>query len=174
MKPCWYVDAFGNKCKNRSGNVEEISKLVWEEINKEYERLINEISDGTNNDNSKIELLIKKKNAQLNKFKSALEKIDDEYELGNYTREKWLERTSKWNSEIDKVTIEINELESKKLNNNEIRIKEDKIKALKYIIDNLPKETDSTERNKLYKMVIEKINWTRIGDKNAILSIDFY
>jgi len=174
MKPCWYVNAFGNKCKNRSGNVEEITKLVWEEINKEYERLINEISDGTNIDNSKIELSIKKKNAQLNKFKSALEKIDDEYELGNYTREKWLERTSKWNSEIDKVNIEINELENKKLNNNEIRIKEDKIKALKYIIDNLPKETDSTERNKLYKMVIEKINWTRIGDKNAILSIDFY
>jgi len=171
MKPCWYIDSFGNKCLNRSGNINEISEIVWEEIVKEHDRLINEITDGSSKDNTKIELMIKQKNQQLNKFKSALNKVDDEYELGNYTRDKWLERKSKWESEIEKVNIEINELENE-LNIDEVKTKEEKIFVYSKVLNNLNRENiTSEEKNKLYKLIIEKITWLRIGDNEGILDI---
>jgi len=173
MKPCWYIDAFGNKCKNRSGNVDEISKYVLKAIINKRDRLIKEIKDGSSKDNTKTELMIKQKLKQIDKFKSALSKIDDAYDLGDYTREQWLERKSKWDNEINKVNTEIIELENSKLKNNEIKFKEDKIKVLDYMINNLQIKTKPEERNKLYKMGIEKIIWTRIGDNEETIKISW-
>ncbi len=170
MKPCWYINAFGNKCPNRSGFVSEISKKVFEAINNKYEILINEVSDESNNDNTKVELMLKQKNKQLNKFKLALEKVNEAYELGDYIREQWLERKIKWEKEIDNINIEIEEI-GKKLNNDEVITKKIRIEALKYIIDNLQIETEPEERNKLYKLGIEKISWLRIGDEEEIMEI---
>jgi len=174
MKPCWYIDPFGKKCGNRSGNVEEISKIVWEEIVKEHDRLINEITDSSSKDNTKIELMIKQKSKQLNKFKLASGKVNEAYELGDYTREQWLERKFKWESEIEKVNIEINELENE-LNNDEVKTKEEKIFVYSKVLNNLNREDiTSEEKNQLYKLIIEKITWLRIGDENVKMSIDFY
>jgi DNA invertase Pin-like site-specific DNA recombinase len=170
MKPCWYIDAFGNKCSNRSGYVDEISKELFVAITNKYERLISEVSDESNKDNTKVELMLKQKNKQLNKFKLALEKVNEAYELGDYIREQWLERKFKWEKEIDKINIEIEEL-GKELNNDEVRTREVRIKVLKYIIDNLQTETEPEERNKLYKLGIEKISWLRIGENEEEMEI---
>ena len=173
MKPCWYVDAFGNKCKNRSGNVDEITEKVKIAIINKRDRLIEEIKDDSSKDNTKTELMIKQKLKQIDKFKSALSKIDDTYDLGDYTREQWLERKSKWENEINKVNIEIIELERNKLKNNEIKFKEDMIKILDYMINNLQIKINPEERNNLYKMGIEKIIWNRIGDNEGIIKISW-
>jgi DNA invertase Pin-like site-specific DNA recombinase len=173
MKPCWYVDAYGNKCPNRSGDVEKISKKVLEEINKERDRLVAAIPNESIQDNSKLELLIKQKNKQANKFKVALEKVNDSYELGDYTREQWLERKSKWENEIGKTNKEIKELENE-LVNNDIKNLEEKIFTYNQVLDNLNKEDITPEeKNKLYKSIIEKISWTRLDNKKVKMPIDF-
>ena len=174
MKPCWYNDAFGNKCPNRAGNVDEISKEVLIAIINYRDGLINSIPIEANKDDQKIELLIKQKNKQLNKFKTALEKVNEAYELGDYTREKWLERKSKWEKEIEKVNIDIKELQND-LNINEIKSIDDKIFTINKVLDNLNREyITSEEKNIFYKSIIEKIIWTRIGDNESELDIQFY
>lgn len=172
MKPCWYVDPFGNKCPNRSGYVNEIADRVLEEIVKERDRLINEITDNSSKDSEKIDLIIKQKKKQLNKFNIALEKVNTSYELGDYTREQWLERKLKWDKEIEKINIEIEELNNE-LSNKEVKTKEEKIKTFDYMINHLQIETNSEERNKLYKLGVEKITWLRIGDTEEELDIQF-
>jgi len=172
MKPCWYIDAFGNKCKNRSGNVDEISKYVLEAIINKRDILINEVTDGSNKDNTKIELIIKQKNKQLNKFKSALGKVNEAYELGDYTREQWLERKSKWDNDIEKINIEINELENELLKNDEIITRDEYIYIIDKVLENLNRENITSEqKNQYYKSIIEKITWLRIGNDEGELDI---
>ena len=172
MKPCWYVDAFGNKCKNRSGNVEEIAEKVKIAIIENRDRLIEEIKDGLCQDNSKIELIIKQKSKQLNKFKSALSKAKSMYELDKYTEEEWNESKSMWNKEIDKTNKEIIELENSKLQNETIKSKEDKIFVYNMVLENLDRENITPEeKNQLYKLIIEKIEWTRIGNNEENFNI---
>jgi len=174
MKPCWYIDAFGNKCPNRSGNIEEISKEVLLAIINYRDNLINNMPTEINKDNKKIELIIKQKSKQLNKFKTALEKVNEAYELGDYTREQWLDRKSKWENEIEKVDVEIDELENS-LNVDQIKSIDDKIFTINKVLDNLNKEDiTAEEKNKFYKSIIEKIVWTRIDDNEAELDIQFY
>ena len=174
MKPCWYVDMFGNKCKNRSGNVEEIAKGVKEEIINRKERLVKKLKNGTiQNNSNEIELMIKQKGKQLVKFNKALNNAKDAYDLGDYTREEWLERKSKWENEIEKVNIEINNLKEQMIKNNEVKNIEEEIEILNYILKNLDIVTDAKERNDLYKLCIEKINWTRVGNDESSIRISW-
>ena len=174
MKPCWYVDMFGNKCKNRSGNVEEIAKGVKEEIINRKERLVKKLKNGTiQNNSNEIELMIKQKGKQLVKFNKALNNAKDAYDLGDYTREEWLERKSKWENEIEKVNIEINNLKEQMIKNNEVKNIEEEIEILNYILKTLDIVTDAKERNDLYKLCIEKINWTRVGNDESSIRISW-
>lgn len=47
--------------------------------------------------------------ALLSKQKKALELINDAYEMGDYSREEWLERKRKRELEINKITDDIYE-----------------------------------------------------------------
>lgn len=173
MKPCWYIDPYGNKCPNRSGYVDEISEEVLKALINYRDNLVNNIPDESNKDNKKIETMIKQKNRQLKKFKTALEKVNDAYELGDYTRDQWLERKRKWEKEIEKVNTEINELELE-LNNDEVKNIEDKIFTINKVLENLNKENITSEqKNKFYKSIINKITWLRIGDNEEELDIQF-
>ena len=172
MKPCWYIDAFGNKCINRAGSIDEISKKVKEAIINKRDKLINEITDDSNKDNTKIELMIKQKDKQLNKFKSALNKVNEAYELGDYTREQWLERKSKWESDIEKVNIEIDELQNELLNNDEFITREEYIYIIDKVLENLDKDDITPEqKNQYYKSIIEKITWLKIDNNEGKLDI---
>ena len=174
MKPCWYVDNFGNKCPNRAGSVEEVSKFVKLKIIERKERLFKELKNGTNHDSSKIELIIKQKNKQLAKFNKALNNAKDAYDLGDYTRDEWIERKSKWENEIEKVNSDINELNEQMLKNSVIKNKEEDIYIITKVLENLDKkDISSKEKNRYYKSIIKEILWTRIGNNEEIIDIEW-
>lgn len=97
------------------------------------------------------------------KYKKALDTVNDAYELGDYTREEWLIRKSKWQKLITQTEDEI--YEAKKIYNSTQQVTdEQRLEYLLDFFDNIKKMTDNKQRNDLYKTIIDSIVYSRDGD----------
>ncbi|WP_313558997.1 recombinase family protein [Ruminiclostridium cellobioparum] len=162
MKPCWYINPLGEKCRNEGILVSVIEDMILTEIAKYKDGFL---MDTEQEDNSfgMLQILIEEKEKLLSKQKKALSLINDAYEMGDYSREEWLERKKKREFEINDTANEIYELH-KSTNSNQQLSKAEKMKALSNFFDHITATTDNASRNELYRTILESIIWYKNGD----------
>lgn len=172
LKPCWYTDSFGNKCPNRGMLLENIYMQINKEIKNNRKRLLELLQDLDTNENKlKIEQRIAIINNDLLRKQKSLEKIFDAFENGVYNLQQFKDRKEKIEKNITNLQKEIDMLniESKQYNKKNLL---DMIDKTNFIIDNIQKMSKE-DQNKYYKLIIDKIIWTR-DKEQASIEIKFY
>ena len=173
IKPCWYKDAIGKKC----GNSGIITKIIYPEIInqiiKQQKQLQYEIKNIDIND-SKIQLDIKisELSKRLIDKNKALNRIQDAFESGVYSLNQFKDRKLKSENEILDIQKQINllQIQQKQYDANIIQEKLHNVDIfLNKIQDN---ELSNENKNHLYKLIIDSIIWTRLGD-NINMKINF-
>ncbi|KUO68507.1 MAG: hypothetical protein APF77_18495 [Clostridia bacterium BRH_c25] len=170
MKPCWYIDPLGEKCRNEGIIVSVIEDMVLAEIAKYKDSFLTDIEQ-EDNSNEMLQILLEEKETLLSKQKKALTLINDAYEMGDYSREEWLERKKKRELEINNLINEINELR-KNTNNNQRLSNAERLEALSNFFNNITTATDNSSRNDLYRTTLESIIWYKQGE-NIRIKINF-
>jgi site-specific DNA recombinase len=173
IKPCWYKNAFGEKCKNQGMITDIIYDVINKEINKYSEELMSSIKNSQINqkyksDKQQLQILQK----EINSKNKAIERISEAFEAGVYSLQEFKERKDKTKNQIEKMEEQINLLNIS-LKQEEPKDKREKILKLQnfkniIIQDNL---TDK-DKNKLYKSIINKILWLK-NDKDISITIEF-
>ncbi len=91
-----------------------------------------------------------------------MEVVNDAYELGHYTRDEWLRRKKKWEDRIFNTKNDLYELQ--KQANSTVKITNvDRQNKQEHFFDNIT-QTGFSERNDLYRTIIESIIWTKSGN----------
>jgi len=166
MKPCWYSDAYGNKCVNRGITYKKLEDGIIEYIKLYKEDILNNQSPDEYTDIEYINIQLKHHESLLDKYSKAIDKLNDSYELGDYNREDWLKRKKRWEDEIIKSKDEMIRL-NKLLKNKETVKKEDIIKRINYVLENLETCLNPSERNRYFKSIIENVVWIRTDKSNT-------
>jgi DNA invertase Pin-like site-specific DNA recombinase len=171
VKPCWYIDALGAKCGNQGISVDVLESILLDELRK-Y-NLSPVISFNEEDDNAEVNLQasIAEKEALLQKYRKALDLVNDAYELGDYTRKEWLMRKEKWQKSIDLVKNEIFGLKKKYRSQHKMS-DEERQRNLLMFLDNIKSVTENSQRNELYRTIINSIVYLRERD-NIQIEIDF-
>jgi hypothetical protein len=172
MKPCWYIDKHGNKCKNSGIKLSVIEEMVLKEIGLYREQILSAttIPEDVSTENLLKEEILESE-MMLNKIKRALGRLNDAYEMGDYSRDEWLERKKRREAEIYNLNKKIYELQKKDIEKQEITA-DDRLERLEAFFDFFPTCTSNSERNTLYKTIIESIIWLREGE-NIEMKINF-
>jgi len=170
MKPCWYISPLGEKCRNEGILVSVIEERVLTEIAKYKDNFLSDVEHEDNGMRS-LQTLIAERESLLIKQKKALALVNDAYEMGDYSREEWLERKRKRELEISNTSNEIYEL-YKRTHGDKQLSNEERLQALSNFFDNIISTTNDSSRNDLYRTVLESIIWYRNGD-NIRVKINF-
>ena len=170
MKPCWYINPLGEKCRNEGITVSVIENLILTEIVKYKSGFIADF-DNDDRNTQRLYIWISDKEALLAKQKKALILINDAYEMGDYTREEWLERKKKREFEINQTTNEIYELNKCAQADKQISNAE-RLKTLSDFFDNIKTVEDNAAMNDLYRTILESIIWYKEG-KTIRIAINF-
>lgn len=171
IKPCWYKNEFGIKCRNLGVYSDTLEKLILGEISKYKEKFLNCSFENEGLLYDRLKNSLNEKNSLLEKYQKALNTANDSYELGDYGRDEWIKRKEKWNSSIEYVTSEIYELK-KQLQATQQKTNEERHENLIYFFDNITTAIDGNERNTLYKTIIDSIIFQREGN-NININIIF-
>lgn len=110
-------------------------------------------------------------NETMQKQMKALENVNDAYEYGDYTRSDWLRRKKKWEDSIHQTRNTLYEL--RRQAKSTVRITNtDRQAMLSDFFNNITHSTDQSERNDLYRIIIDRIIWSKDGDDIKV-SINF-
>lgn len=150
-------------CDNVSSEYNLVENKLIESLNKillDTKKYINDYEKECivkNNSNSEtIDYLDK----QIEKCKKRLKKIQEFYELEDYTREEFLSRKQEINLELDKLTTEKNNLiEQDK--GEKIKTLKKQIPKLEFCISNYYNLKDPIEKNKLLKTIVKKVTYVK-------------
>lgn len=173
IKSCQHKDEFGNKCCNRGG----LLKPVKEQIKKAVLEYRNEIINNIDNTDDKGIIFLKgqlsTKYKLLEKYEKALIRVEDGYDLGDYSREEFIIRRDKWKNEINIVDNDIKLLE-KDIKSQEKVTNEEKLKFIDRFLEDFDKIEDVKKKNTLYKSIFDSIVWKRVGEEEeSELTINF-
>jgi DNA invertase Pin-like site-specific DNA recombinase len=163
LKPCWYKDPLGNKCKNSGIRYEILEKLIIDDVIEKYNSQDIEKYDEDTYYLENLKKLKNEKENQIKKTEFAISRITDAYELGDYTREEWLKRKELRNAELNTVRNELFDIENRIKNFNSVS-DEERRNNVKYFLDNIDNLSTPEERNSLFSTIISKVIWHRNGD----------
>jgi DNA invertase Pin-like site-specific DNA recombinase len=174
LKPCWHVSDIGEKCSNRVGSYKDLLNTVKSEVktflNDSINQLLNSNEKMLETDIKNFKNDMNKKQKEYDKYISALNKVNESYELGDYKREEWLQRRANWETKIYQTKNEIESLE-RKIDNLKRINPEDRIKYYNDILLNLD-SLNVKDLNNVYRKLIKSIVWTRIGE-DAEVEIEY-
>lgn len=174
LKKCHYKDAFGVKCPNKSIRLDYVEDALLDEI-KQQQTIVEQI---TTVEDYKQELMqIRTKElSELEDRKLKLERIlkviYDSYEQGVYSVQEFLERRKDIEEELETVRVSIEALKSRE---EELikSLEQDRVARYKAVIDEYNNEETTPERkNELLKCIIDKIVYTRAGEKGTTFSLE--
>lgn len=171
MKPCWYKSPHGEKCHNEGIKVSVIEEMVLAEIEKYKDCFMEFIPENEDDILNSVYTLIAENETNLQKQMKALENVNDAYEYGDYTRSDWLRRKKKWEDSIHQTRNTLYEL--RRQAKSTVRITNtDRQAMLSDFFNNITHATDQSERNDLYRIIIDRIIWNKDGDDIKV-SINF-
>lgn len=165
LKTCWFVDEYGNKCGNSSINLNVIYEFIKIDSKKYLDKLIKQATEIDINENK---LILEQKiiliNNELEGKKKSLDRILEAFENGLYSLEQFKERKEKTDifiqklqQELEIINIQIKQIQIENIN--------EKIKKMEYFLEHFDDSDKSdTEKNKLFKTVIDYIKYNRNGD----------
>jgi len=148
-----------NRCVTRQSNLEMVENMVISALKKELERQQtilasygNEKQD--NSDDKTLEFL----QAEIAKKDKMMERVDELYELGDYSRSKYLERSQKLQAQKADLMKQLEEIEKRisERDNN----RKNAVPILTKVLDEYH-TLDVKGKNDLLKMIIETITYRK-------------
>lgn len=174
LRPCWKIDPYGNRCINKGIQMQYIEKMVKDEIFYFKQYLVDKINNNSDN-NNELEELTKQFtniNKTITKYEEALERVNDAYELGDYTRDEWLDRKQKWQDKISELEEQLQILEVK-INNQDAITDDDRLERISYVLENFDKIKNPANRNALLRTIIDNIVYTRVSEDEVDVEVNF-
>ena len=169
IKACWYKDAVGNKCNNRGIETKYLYIIINEKI-AQYEYELKQKIDNIDvvNKRDQYEKALSTLNDDKAKKQQSLIRIKDAYDGGVYELQEFKERKVKVEKDINNINEKIEIIN--------IKIKDYKEDSIINKIDNVEKFQEeiqkpnitNTQKNELYKSIINCITWTRVGEDISI------
>lgn len=174
LRPCWKVDSYGNKCDNKGIQMKYINEIVRDEILEFKKQILDRINNNDNN-TDEIEALTKQFtsiNKTITKYEEAIERVNDAFELGDYTRDEWLERKQKWQDKISTLEEELQILQLK-IDNQDTITDDDRLDRISGVLENLDNIKNPTDRNALLRTIIDNIVYNRNSDDEVDIEVNF-
>jgi len=161
-------------CKNKGHNLIQVEEEIIDFLQKWLSNKDIMYSDDTKDTLQNKILLLKSANEQLEKQKIKKDHIYDLFEDGTYTKDMFFERSSKITTSIDKLNLQIKELQEEiteltKINNEQQNF----MPTLKKVLESYYKTSNTQEKNYLLKSVINKIYYLKTEAGNRWHSADF-
>lgn len=148
-----------NRCITRQSNLEMVENMVIEALKKELERQQTILASYNtekqdNSDDKTLEFL----QAEIAKKDKMMERVDELYELGDYSRSKYLERSQKLQAQKADLMKQLEEVEKRisERDNN----RKNAVPILTKVLDEYH-TLDVKGRNDLLKMIIETITYRK-------------
>lgn len=148
-----------NRCITRQSNLEMVENMVIEALKKELERQQTILASYNtekqdNRDDKTLEFL----QAEIAKKDKMMERVDELYELGDYSRSKYLERSQKLQAQKAELMKQLEEIEKRisERDNN----RKNAVPILTKVLDEYH-TLDVKGKNDLLKMIIETITYRK-------------
>lgn len=148
-----------NRCVTRQSNLEMVENMVIEALKKELERQQTILASYNtekqdNSDDKTLEFL----QAEIAKKDKMMERVDELYELGDYSRSKYLERSQKLQAQKADLMKQLEEVEKRisERDNN----RKNAVPILTKVLDEYH-TLDVKGKNDLLKMIIETITYRK-------------
>lgn len=148
-----------NRCITRQSNLEMVENMVIEALKKELERQQTILASYNtekqdNSDDKTLEFL----QAEIAKKDKMMERVDELYELGDYSRSKYLERSQKLQAQKADLMKQLEEVEKRisERDNN----RKNAVPILTKVLDEYH-TLDVKGKNDLLKMIIESITYRK-------------
>lgn len=172
IRACMYLDSTGKRCINRGGYLRPVRDEIKKAIIQYKQEILDKLQGANNRDVELITNQLKLRHKELKKFQDAMERIQDSYDFGDYSREEFLKRKSKWDKKIVETKSQIALLE-KQLKFQEQVTDEERVKVINYFLENIDMIEDLEDRNKLYKTILDSVVWKRVDKKEPEIEINF-
>ncbi|MBE6067406.1 MAG: recombinase family protein [Clostridium lundense] len=172
IRPCKCFDSNGNRCSNRGGQLKPVRDEIKKAILRYRDEILNKLQGVNNRDIVLIRNQLQTKNKELKKYEDAVERIQDSYDFGDYSREEFLRRKSKWDSKIGETKNQISLLE-RQLKSQEEITDEERLNTINYFLENIDIIEDVKDRNKLYHTILDSVVWKKVGKSEPELEINF-
>ena len=167
LKPCWYKNPLGVVCRNGGITLSVFEKMILDDIKNFKDNFVIQEAEMSRVNVDTLRKLIEEKELALSKFTKALSVVNDGYELGDYSREVWLERKKKWEDRIRETTNEVYDLK-KQLESSPQISSELRQRNIEEFFNKIETCTTNAERNNMYKAIIESITWLKDGNDISV------
>lgn len=123
-----------------------------------------------NRSNESLKSIIKSKKKELSKIEKAIERIYDLYEGGDITKTEFIKRKSTRTEQYEDIRKNIDQLEQSITSSVSDK---DFIKAIKSTKNKFDRATDNPEKNKILKQIVKTIWYSREGDNEPKVTIEY-
>jgi site-specific DNA recombinase len=176
VKTCQKRDFMtGARCGGKGIKEDIVLDALYESL-KSYE---NELAQQTGEDNSseieRLSVLIADREKHLTKLNGALEKLLDMYEMGDVSRDMYLERKQKWKTEISEATALIEDAH-RQLRYYTNQSKADKLENLRNLFevwDNADNETINRHLKAVVSKVVLHVEEIAARRYNVSIDVDY-
>lgn len=172
IRPCRYLDKRGNECVNRGGYLQPVRDAIKKAIIQYKKEILNKLQGANNRDVACLTKQLQGKNKELKKYADAIERIQDLYDLGDYSRDEFLMRKTKWENKIKETETQITLLK-RQLKSQEEVTDEERLNTINYYLENIDMIEAVEDRNKLYKTILDSVVWKKVGENEPELEINF-
>lgn len=162
-----------SSCDNKGGDTNLISTLINHQIISVRKLLLDKQSN-IKQDTFVRDILqqISDLETQLEKNQIAMEKIEEMYEEGDYTKEKYLKKKEKRVKQISEIEEELTYLKRKSNNFSSVG-NEERIRIIDKFIRNIETVEDRKILHENYKSIIHSIIWQRTTNDEVRIKVNF-
>ncbi|HID0815761.1 TPA: recombinase family protein [Clostridium botulinum] len=173
IKPCWYRDELGNKCKNKGAKADIVHKAIREQLALyEQELRIALQQDGDIDSDKSILREINMTLKELTRLEKKICKIDELVEDEYYTPQEARKRKETLKVKIDETETRLNLLQIK-LNNSEKTTNQERLTIIERFKKAVAQENlTADELNEWYKSIISHIVWEKTEDE-LLIDVNF-
>jgi len=175
IKKCHHRDMDTNKiCHNRGIHLEQAHRIIFKAIREYRDELFEFLRNNEGSDKEVVQLLsqIKGIGKKQEECANSIEKVNEGYDTGFYTRDEAISRKKQWEEKFTALEEHREELE-KKLKLAESAQIEEKIEILDKILEIENKEVTDAEINQFFKSIIKSIILTHEGEEPPCIQVNF-
>lgn len=163
MKKCQKTDAFGNPCGNRGIELEHVEKAVLESLRGHEAELLKTPVE-TNESDVPTEHLLHTKEKELESLRDGVSRLKDLYVMGDVTKGEYKTRLERLKDLIVKKENEYEQLKES-LDGCSPLTHAERLQLIDELKSSWTTAIDVKERNRLMKLIIERIEYSRNGDE---------
>ncbi|QKY69684.1 recombinase family protein [Lentibacillus sp. CBA3610] len=161
------------ECGNHSGNIKIIEDAIYQTALALKDKL-NEIRTDNivKQKEDKMQKKLDDKIKELDKQDHAIERIEEAFENGLYDIQKTRKKTQERQEEKWRLEKEISDTKKQMTSMDSLNNKE-RVTVIDKFINEVSKDINHEEKNKLYKEMICSITWTKDDLKEVVISVNF-